>query len=402
MMDFDALTRDCEAIWQSCGGTKLRLPAVKKELQKENMKQLHAMRKDWQTFMDRAMEHLQEEQWKQEMDLRVLELLRKESILNFNALEPQVQQEFLHITKQFIRDAMRFDCEIQLADIMQAMRNVWIILLLECMLERPLCYHKAIFAYSMLYPYTDNFLDDPGITPALKKAFNHWLTKRLKGEVQRNTQPLYQEVDKLITMIEETFHRPQFPQVYEALLRIQEGQVLSLCQGERLSKDEILKISIYKGGASVLADGCLMDGTLQQKEAMFCMSYGFLLQVADDIQDMEEDRQAQQYTLASILSSRQERLKLAEQLHTYIHEVLYHHCPIKKQAMISFVEQNCRFLLLASLAKQLHMLPAMFAIRLRKSLPIELDEFSLMLQDSSSWLQSNRLKTVLHAYTKAI
>lgn len=126
MMDFDALTRDCEAIWQSCGGTKLRLPAVKKELQKENMKQLHAMRKDWQTFMDRAMEHLQEEQWKQEMDMRVLELLRKESILNFNALEPQVQQEFLHITKQFIRDAMRFDCEIQLADIMQAMRNVWI------------------------------------------------------------------------------------------------------------------------------------------------------------------------------------------------------------------------------------------------------------------------------------
>lgn len=70
--------------------------------------------------------------------------------------------------------------------------------------------------------------------------------------------------------------------------------------------------------------------------------------------------------------------------------------------MISFVEQNCRFLLLASLAKQLHMLPALFAIRLRKSLPIELDEISLMLQDSSSWLQSNRLKTVLHAYTKAI
>ena len=131
MMDFDALTRDCEAIWQSCAETRLRLPSVKKELQKENMKQLHAMRKDWQTFMDRAMEHLQEEQWKQEMDMRVLELLRKESILNFNALEPQVQQEFLHITKQFIRDAMRFDCEIQLADIMQAMRNVWIILLLE-------------------------------------------------------------------------------------------------------------------------------------------------------------------------------------------------------------------------------------------------------------------------------
>ena len=34
-----------------------------------------------------------------------------------------------------------------------------------------------------------------------------------------------------------------------------------------------------------------------EKEAFFCIAYGFLLQVADDIQDMEEDRILCQHTL---------------------------------------------------------------------------------------------------------
>lgn len=402
MMDFDALTRDCKAIWQSCAETRLRLPAVKKELQKENMKQLHAMRKDWQTFMDRAMEHLQDEQWKQEMDLRVLELLRKESILNFNALEPQVQQEFLHITKQFIRDAMRFDCEIQLADIMQAMRNVWIILLLECMLERPLCYHKAIFAYSMLYPYTDNFLDDPAIDKQRKKAFNSWLSERLKGEQRPMDADLYRQVDALVSMIEDTFPRQQFPDVYDALLRIQEGQILSVQQDSRLCEEEIRRISIYKGGASVLADGYLMDGDLSEKEAFFCIAYGFLLQVADDIQDMEEDRILCQHTLASMLHGKRQRLRLAQRLHTYLHEVLFYHYPAKASAMQSFVEKNCRFLLIGSIAKQLHLFPKPFAYRMRRSLPLGLDAVTTLMNESSAMLQSEQIHAVIQAYVQAL
>ena len=73
---------------------------------------------------------------------------------------------------------------------------------------------------------------------------------------------LYHKVDALVCMIEDTYPRHKFPAVYEALLRIQEGQVLSVQQDSRLCEAEIRRISIYKGGASVLADGYLMDGEL--------------------------------------------------------------------------------------------------------------------------------------------
>ena len=47
---------------------------------------------------------------------------------------------------------------------------------------------------------------------------------------------LYRQVDALVSMIEDTFPRQQFPDVYDALLRIQEGQILSVQQDSRLVK----------------------------------------------------------------------------------------------------------------------------------------------------------------------
>lgn len=402
MMSFEELITTCDRLWQNSARTRLKLPAVQKSIQKENMDKALAMKTDWQAFLNQAMDHLEEEGWKREMDDRVLVLLRKESFLHFDVLKPDIQQEFLSITKQFIRDAMQFDDGLSLEDIMQAMRNVWIILLLECMLLRPLCYHKAIFAYSMLYPYTDNFLDDPSISWQQKKEFNIWLSARLKGNTLQETDTLYLAVDALVSMIEETFSREQYPEVYEALLRIQEGQILSLQQGSRLSEKEIRRISIYKGGASVLADGYLMDGCLCEKEAVFCVAYGFLLQIADDIQDMEEDRIMRQYTLASTLTKKRQRLQLAERLHTYIGEVLFHHYPAPSSDMQAFVEQNCRFLLIGSLAKQLHLFPKLFAFRMRKSLPLALDEMSAMMREGAQWLESDTIRTIMQAYVKAL
>lgn len=402
MSSFEELVRECDRLWLNCRCTRLRLTPVKKQVQKENRRKAVELKADWETFLQHAADNLEDAGWKTEMDRRVLALLRSESVLNFAVLKPAVQEEFLSITKQFVRDAMCFDTALELDDIMQAMRNVWIILLLECMLERKLCYHKAIFAYSMLYPYTDNFLDDPAIDKQRKKAFNSWLSERLKGEQRPMDADLYRQVDALVSMIEDTFPRQQFPDVYDALLRIQEGQILSVQQDSRLCEEEIRRISIYKGGASVLADGYLMDGDLSEKEAFFCIAYGFLLQVADDIQDMEEDRILCQHTLASMLHGKRQRLRLAQRLHTYLHEVLFYHYSAKASAMQSFVEKNCRFLLIGSIAKQLHLFPKPFAYRMRRSLPLGLDAVTTLMNESSAMLQSEQIHAVIQAYVQAL
>ena len=47
-----------------------------------------------------------------------------------------------------------------LQEIGQAMRNVWIMNISQVLLNVEVKFTNAIFAYSMLYPYTDNILDD--------------------------------------------------------------------------------------------------------------------------------------------------------------------------------------------------------------------------------------------------
>jgi hypothetical protein len=92
-------------------------------------------------------------------------------------------------------------------------------------------------------------------------------------------------------MIEEEFDRVRFPQVFESLLAIHQAQtksVLLLGSGDLSSKD-VLRISLEKGGSSVLADGYLVAGNLTSDQAWFMFGYGAYLQFLDDLQDVHED-----------------------------------------------------------------------------------------------------------------
>ena len=194
-------------------------------------------------------------------------------------------------TKQFIRDARKFDSDLPISDIMQAMRNVWISNALQVLFGKEVYYSKANFAYSMLYPYTDNYLDNTSIDKNDKILFNNWLEKRLLGEHIKSNDYHESKVSQMIDYIESVYPREKFIEVYESLLLIFKSQVKSLKQhGEEnhLCKD-LLSISIEKGGSSVLVDGYLISGLMTKEEIDFCIGYGFLLQISDDLQDVKED-----------------------------------------------------------------------------------------------------------------
>ncbi len=103
--------------------------------------------------------------------------LGKENIFKLEKMDVEDRKKFLDITKQFIRDARKFDDDLPIGDIMQAMRNVWISNALQLLFGKEVYYSKANFAYSMLYPYTDNYLDNTNIDKNDKILFNNWLEK---------------------------------------------------------------------------------------------------------------------------------------------------------------------------------------------------------------------------------
>jgi hypothetical protein len=151
----------------------------------------------------------------------------------------------------------------------------------------------AIFAYSMLYPYTDNYLDHPSISREAKLGFNGRFGRRLAGEAVEAANDREEAIWRLIGLIEEQYVRAEWPRVFDSLLAIhhaQENSLRLLRRGLDRPGIDVLTLSFDKGGTSVLADGYLAAGSLSPEQARFVFGWGVLLQLADDLQDVRQDR----------------------------------------------------------------------------------------------------------------
>lgn len=217
-------------------------------------------------------------------------------------LEMMFSDEMIGLTRSFVRQARAFDSQLSFSDIFQACRNMWIMSGLQLVMGIPLEVTPAVFAYCMLYPYTDNLIDDPQISGFEKMVFSERFQDRLSGVILKPVSGTEDSIFRLVEMIENQYSRAEFPEVFESLLAIHQAQTdsLKLIQHpDELSETEILKICLAKGGASVLADGYLVAGKLTEAQRYFLFGYGAYLQLLDDVQDVEEDRQAGLVTIFS-------------------------------------------------------------------------------------------------------
>lgn len=211
-----------------------------------------------------------------------------------------ITTDFLHVGTELARWARRFDPTLTTSDIVQACRNAWTACGLQPLLGAPLALTPPILAYSLLYPYSDNYLDRKGISRDDKMRFSQRFRGRLRGEPL--TPHGNQEVSiwALVGLIENHFPRHRYPGVYQSLLAIHNAQEESLAQlhtGDDCPGYEILRISCFKGGTSVLADAWLVHGILTAQQIRFAFDWGVLLQLGDDLQDVHEDLERGSSTL---------------------------------------------------------------------------------------------------------
>jgi hypothetical protein len=158
-------------------------------------------------------------------------------------------------------------------------------------------------------------------------------------------------------MIEKQYDRRSFPGVYQSLLAIFNAQLKSLSQqrNECLPLEiDILDLSFEKGGTSVLADGFLVNGFLEDVRADFCFGFGVFLQLADDIQDINEDRKNNHATIFSQAAGKYDLDKLADKLFNFIAEVV--DLKLDKKAanennLGELIMKNCYFLVMESVGK---------------------------------------------------
>lgn len=234
-----------------------------------------------------------------------------------------IDQGYLQVAEEFIKAAKKNDSELKPEEIFQALRNVWIMNSLQIFWGLPLKMTPSVYAYSMLYPYTDNFLDNPELSKEEKIEFNNRLYRVLDGEKLIPKNFIEEKVFSLVSQIESQYSRDTYPQVFESLRLIQEAQIESMKQdsNEILIGDKILPISFFKGGTSVLADAFLVKGNLNIDEMDFTFTYGTFLQLLDDLQDAEDDKKDRHQTLFSIKSDNESIDNEVKSLISYIFKV---------------------------------------------------------------------------------
>jgi len=245
--------------------------------------------------------------WKKRVQDLINEFTAKSDLISKEDKKILLDQGLPKITEQFVKEARIFNPNMKIEDIGQAMRNVWIMNIIQMLLNKKSEFTQAIFGYSMLYPYTDNYLDDTEISKEEKVEISNRFEKRLKGEAIEANNSYEESLFELINRIEGQYSRAQYPEVFQSLLGIHYGQKKSLLQQGRNScpyDTDILGISIEKGGISVLADAYLVNGKLTKEEANFFFGYGVLLQICDDLQDASEDLKNNHMTIISQIAKK--------------------------------------------------------------------------------------------------
>jgi hypothetical protein len=298
----------------------------------------------------------------------------------------------------FAHQARAFDPALSLADLGQALRNVWIANSLQMLTARPVTLTPGLFAYSMLYPATDNVLDAPDMALAAKRGFNDRLAARLWGRAAAPQGPAEARVWALADVLDAEFARGQHPGVWASVLAIQEAQSASVRQQQegRLSDTELLDLTIAKGGASVLADLYVTGGGADAAMDRLAFAYGVFLQMLDDLQDVTQDLAAGHQTLFARAAAEGCLDSLLERLVRFVDVVFERYasgCSGAQADCIDLIRRNCRTLIVGVIAREPQRFSRSLRRRVERQWPVTLRAMRRLLrqahdriEDSGEWL----------------
>jgi hypothetical protein len=162
--------------------------------------------------------------------------------------------DFLPVGTKLARWARRFDPSLSMADITQACRNAWTACGLQPLLGESIRITPSILGYSLLYPYSDNFLDCEDVSGEAKLRFSERFRDRLRGQRLSADDHRESALWALVHLVEGHYPRARCPQVWDCLLaihRAQEESIAQLSDSGRCNDADLLRKSCAKGGSAV-------------------------------------------------------------------------------------------------------------------------------------------------------
>lgn len=293
-------------------------------------------------------------QWRQDTFQLINEILYNEEIFGMHHyMNHQEIDVFCDELKEFLRNVRSFAPELTFADIGQAIRNYIVYAMFKKLHRDNSGFNLAGFGYSMLYPFTDNYIDNRTLSAADKKEYNQLIRDKIKGLEVHPRSVHQKKTCELLQDIEILYPRNQDDTVYQLLLMMLDAQEISLCQQSRdlpLSTEMRLDISVYKGGISVLMDRFFVHKVVTEEDLIYFLGFGFFLQLADDLQDIKEDNTLGHSTLFTTHLQAEHEEKIVNKMFHFIHQLMEEYLS-DNESIKHFLLLNCYQLICSSTIK---------------------------------------------------
>jgi hypothetical protein len=140
-------------------------------------------------------------------------------------------------------------------------------------------------------------------------------------------------------------------------------------RNEPLTNKERLDISVYKGGISVLIDRYFVKKEITDNDLIFYLSFGFFLQLADDLQDIKEDSTNGHSTIFTIDLSCSEEEKITNKLLHFVHQIM-DDFKAENDDFKSFILSTCYLLIYAAIVGSSEFFSRAYIDEIEKLLPV--------------------------------
>lgn len=332
-----------------------------------------------------------QKKWKHKTVSMLQEVLSSETIICVHHYMDQQSIDTLQESlTQFLRHVRKFAPAMPLDGIGQAIRNYIVFTMFSEIHKLDHSFHRACFGYSMLYPFTDNYIDSHEISGKEKKQYNQLIKDKIEGRQIHPQSEHQKKTCDLLQMIELEYPRNRDLSISNLLLMMLDAQENSLLQqngNTLLSYDERLDISLYKGGISVLIDGYFVNKELSAHDLLFYLEFGFFLQLADDLRDIHEDSIYGNQTIFTVDFDFQHQERIVNKMLHFI-QIVMHSFQAENNHFKEFILTNCYQLIFSSVTESREFFSTEYLEHLEQYLPASCSFLDNIKHDQSE--TSNR------------
>lgn len=352
------------------------LPVMAEKQKGENEKVLENFRKIMLNRM-KAFPEKEKDQpiWKEKLEEDFLKFVENENIIHIReAMNQELFQAFWRETRHFVRRTRDFDNKLSIENIWQAIRNFFIYAVIVDLQENEQNCEEPIFSYSLLYPYTDNFIDDTRKRKEEKESYNEMIKRTICGEDVEASGECEKKTQKLLLNLLSFDGFPDIEEIRNALLLILDAQMKSMIQQSNiaLTYDDILQVSVYKGALSVYVDYLFASSNRREEDTDFYLKFGFLLQVVDDLQDICDDLKDESKTLMTYHYREGSLEAVVNKLLHYTYAIFQEFLP-KNPKLKEFMMQNCFTMILITVASNQAYFSRDYLVEIERYLPFQQD-----------------------------